>query len=59
MYQKITQEKTDECCNMAKEEKSSCFLNPRKETLAFIMQFAYTYHVERDLPFRMSGMMLN
>jgi hypothetical protein len=59
MYQKTTQETPDECCNVMNEKKSSRFLNPRQETLAFIMQFACAYHVEKKLPLRMAGMLLN
>jgi hypothetical protein len=59
MYQKITQEKRKNYCNVSDEEISFHSLNPRKEILAFIMQFAYAYHVEKELPVRMSEMILN
>jgi hypothetical protein len=59
MYQKSTQRETDECCNVMNEKESVCFLNPQKETLALILQFAYAYHVEKKLPLKMSGIVLN
>jgi len=59
MYQKFTQERTKECCSVMKEEKSLSFFAPRKETVGFVMQFAYTYHAEKKLPAHLSGMVLN
>jgi hypothetical protein len=61
MYQKITQKKasTDNNCNNVEKEKSLNSLNPEKVTVAYIMQFAYAYHVEKDLPFPLSEMILN
>jgi hypothetical protein len=59
MYQRFTQEKHKEYCSVLDEEIPFHSLNPRKETLAFIMQFAYAYHVEKELPVRMSEMILN
>jgi hypothetical protein len=59
MYQKFTQEKSDDYCKIVKKEKSSESLNPGKATLAFIMQFACSYHVEKKLPAPLSGMILN
>jgi hypothetical protein len=34
-------------------------LNPKKETLALIMQFACVYHVEKKMPVRLSELILN
>ncbi|GHT01156.1 hypothetical protein FACS189421_13720 [Bacteroidia bacterium] len=59
MYLKFTQEKHEEHCNVLDEEISFHSMNPRKATLAFILQFAYAYHVEKELPVRMSEMILN
>jgi hypothetical protein len=59
MYQKFTRERPDEYCDVIKEKESFGFLSPKKETIAFIMQFAYTYHVEKKLPVELSGMILN
>ncbi|MCL1938465.1 MAG: hypothetical protein FWF52_08750 [Candidatus Azobacteroides sp.] len=59
MYQKFTQEKREECCGIMRDEKSTNFFAPRKEAIRFVTQFAYTYHAERKLPARLSGMLLN
>jgi hypothetical protein len=59
MYQKSTQAEPDEYCNVMNEDLSFCFLGPRKETLAFIRQFAAVYHVENELPLKMAEMVLN
>ncbi len=51
---------SDDCkkVNMMKNEKSDT-IAPRKQTLAFIMQFAKSYHVEKNLPLNLSGIILN
>lgn len=59
MYQKSTQRKANGCYNVLKDEKSGGLLNPGKDTLAYIMQFASAYHVEKELPSSLSGMVLN
>jgi hypothetical protein len=62
MYQKITQKESSkkiDYCKIVEKEKSLESLNPEKVTLAFIMQFACAYHVEKDLPLPLSGMILN
>jgi hypothetical protein len=59
MYQKTTQGKSTGYCKMMKKENVSQQLNPRKETLAFITQFSYSYHVEKRLPASLAAMMLN
>ena len=59
MYQKFTQEDSGEYCHVMEENIPSRHLNPRKETLALIMQFACSYHVEKKLPARLSGIILN
>jgi hypothetical protein len=59
MYQKTTQEKPADYCEMMKKENVSRQLNPRRETLAFITQFSYSYHVEKKLPVPLSAMILN
>jgi hypothetical protein len=59
MYQRATQEKSIECCKIVKKEPISGLLNPSKETLTFVMQFARVYHVEKQLPASISGLILN
>ena len=59
MYQKSTQQKTDEYCNLIETEKNESKLNPRKETLNFIRHFAYAYHVESKLSGKLSEIILN
>ena len=59
MYQKFTQEHSDEYCYMMEKDFPSVHLSPRKETLALIMQFACAYHVEKKLPALLSGIILN
>jgi hypothetical protein len=60
MYQKSTQKKLEESnCNVLDEKIAFNILSPRRETLAFIMQFACSYHVEKRLPLEMSEMILN
>ena len=59
MYQKSTQNEPTDCCNVVKKETVSGLLNPKKETLALIMQFACAYHVEKRLPGALSGMLIN
>ena len=59
MYQKSTQEHSDEYCHVMEKDILFEHLNPRKETLALIMQFAGAYHVEKKLSARLSGIILN
>jgi hypothetical protein len=59
MYQKITQVESTDYCKIVKKEKKSGYLNPERVTLAFIRQFAHSYHVEKDLPAPLSGIILN
>jgi hypothetical protein len=59
MYQKTTRNEPADCCKVVKKETLSVSLNPRKETLAFIMQFACVYHVEKQAPTSLSAMILN
>ena len=59
MYQKSTQAHSDEYCNVMERDLSFRQLNPRKETIALIMQFACAYHVEKKLPTYLSGIILN
>jgi hypothetical protein len=59
MYQKFTSDNSLECCNVMEKETTFRYLNPRKETLALIMQFACAYHVEKKLPARLSEIILN
>ena len=59
MYQKFTQDDSDEYCHVMETHMPVRQLNPRKETVALIMQFACAYHVEKKLPTRLSGIILN
>jgi hypothetical protein len=59
MYQKFTPDDTDEYCHVMEKGNRMRHLNPQKETLALIMQFACAYHVEKKLPARLSEIILN
>ena len=60
MYYKFTQTELDDYCHvMEKWNVRYRQVNPRKETLALIRQFACAYHVEKKLPARLSGIILN
>jgi hypothetical protein len=59
MYQKFTQKDSDEYCHVAEKDIPFRQLNPRKETMTLIMQFACAYHVEKKMPARLSGIILN
>jgi hypothetical protein len=62
MYQKFTQKESSikiDYCKIVKKGKNRASLNPEKATLAFIMQFAGAYYVEKNLPLPLSGMILN
>jgi hypothetical protein len=39
--------------------KNAQALMPSRQTLSFIKQFACSYHVEKGLPFTLSGMVMN
>ena len=49
----------DKYCNLTKVPNTDPILSPGKNTLAFISRFARVYHVERNLPSALSGMVLN
>ncbi|GHU68081.1 hypothetical protein FACS189413_04140 [Bacteroidia bacterium] len=57
MYKRFTQD--DDCYPVMKEKTSLLNLNPHPATIAFLLQFACAFHVEKDLPAGMSGFMLN
>jgi len=59
MYQKITPKNSDQYCPVMEKYPAFQYLNPRKETLSLIMQFARAYHVEKRLPAQLSGIILN
>lgn len=56
MRQKITSEKARTFSAMSESKTKE---NPRKDTLSFIRQFAYSYHVEKTLPASLAGMIIN
>jgi hypothetical protein len=60
MNQKSTQKKSKSLkCNVLEGEMAFNVLNPRKETLALVMQFACSCYVEKKLPLEISTMILN
>jgi hypothetical protein len=59
MYQKFTHDDSDDYCHVMEKKTPKRHLNPRKETLSLIMQFACVYHVEKKMPARLSGLILN
>jgi hypothetical protein len=59
MHRKITQEKANSCSNVLGDERLKGLKNPGSDTLAFIVQFAHAYHVEKKLPSSLAGMVLN
>jgi hypothetical protein len=58
MEQKITLNETQKIFSVMNSSNAHPLM-PRKQTLAFIKQFACSYHVENSLPFSLSGMGLN
>lgn len=58
MPQKITPDQTKNCYSVMNEKKRSG-MNPSKRSLAFILQFAHSYHAEKKLSPSLSGMILN
>ena len=58
MHRKTTQKTANNFANVLQDGKEKR-LNPTQGTLTFVMQFAYTYHVEEKLPASLSGIMLN
>ena len=40
-------------------DKKMLKIYPKAQTLNFIKQFAYAYHVERELPLPLAAMVLN
>jgi hypothetical protein len=59
MFQKFTQENSDEYCFVMGKKTITQQLNPRKETLILIRQFAGAYHVEKKLPAQLMEIILN
>ncbi len=54
-----TPEEWKDYCDAMKREKVHICKEPRKQTMAVVMQFARSYHVEKQLPASMSGYVLN
>lgn len=59
MNKKSTPNEHNDCCSTLKSKKEQMGKGPGKQTLSLILQFAYSYHVEKKLPAAMSGMVLN
>ena len=60
MYHKFTQTDSDDYCQvMGKRDVPYRQVNPQKKSLALIRQFACAYYVEKRLPARLSGIILN
>jgi hypothetical protein len=57
MFQRITLEITKR--NFSAGEDNVQGLNPKKQTLSFVKQFARSYHLEKKLPPALNGMILN
>jgi len=58
MQQKFTLIETERLFSLESDKKTSV-IYPKIQTLNFIKQFAYVYHVERVLPSPLAGMILN
>ncbi len=54
-----TPEEWKDYCDAMKREKVYICKEPRKQTIAMVMQFARSYHVEKQLPASLSGYVLN
>jgi len=59
MSQISTPEEWKDYCEAMKSERVHICKEPRKQTIAMVMQFARSYHVERKLPVSLSGYVLN
>ncbi|GHT70675.1 hypothetical protein FACS1894155_05820 [Bacteroidia bacterium] len=59
MSQISTPNEWKDYCDAMKKEKCRVYKDPRKQTMALIMQFARTYHVEKNLPASLSGYVIN
>ena len=59
MSQISTPEEWKDYCDAMKAERVRIGKEPRKQTIAMVMQFARSYHVERRLPMSLSGYVLN
>ena len=59
MYKRFTCERTVKCHSSNRRKNILSSLTPRNETVAFLLQFACVYHVEKNLPAGLSGFILN
>jgi hypothetical protein len=58
MFQKFTPNVSKENSSVVMNDNRH-ILNPKKQTLSFIKQFACAYHVENNLPASLSTIVLN
>ncbi|MDR0733445.1 MAG: hypothetical protein LBF08_05230 [Dysgonamonadaceae bacterium] len=58
MNRKFTHQETLNFFSPADNENMSA-LNPGKQTIFAVRQFAYAYHVEKKLPQTLNGLILN
>lgn len=58
MNQKITHQETRDFFSIVNNEDVRV-LNPGKQVICLVRQFAYAYHVEKKLPQTLSGIILN
>ncbi len=59
MSRNSTPEEWKDYCDAMKREKVHICKEPRKQTMALVMQFARSYRVEKKLPVTISGYILN
>ena len=59
MHEKITPNQTRDCFSVMNEKRRNRIPNPSERSLAFILQFARSYHVEKNISPSLGGMVLN
>ncbi|MDR0769170.1 MAG: hypothetical protein LBE71_04630 [Dysgonamonadaceae bacterium] len=59
MNQKFTHQETEDFFSMIANNKYIKELNPGKQVVFLVRQFAYAYHVGNNLPQMLNGIVLN
>jgi len=59
MYKRFTYEQPVKCHSSYSRKKDLSSLSPCNKTVAFLLQFACVYHVEKNLPAGLCGFILN
>lgn len=59
MNQKFTHQETGDFFSIIDNNKDMKKLNPRKQVVFLVRQFAYAYHVGNKLPQTLNGIVLN